>query len=45
MALNPEQFIRNIFALETSDFEDDLRRANTELNPEKWEDAVFDVNA
>ena len=45
VALNPEQFIRNIFALETSDFEDDLRRANTELNPEKWEDAVFDVNA
>ena len=43
--LNPEEFIKNIFALGTSYFEDELKKANTILQPEKWEDAIFEVNA
>jgi predicted metalloendopeptidase len=43
--LNPEEFIKNIFALGTSHFENELKRANTILQPEKWEDAIFEVNA
>ena len=43
--LDPEQFIKNIFALETAHYMKDLKRANTMLNPAKWEDAVFEVNA
>jgi len=43
--LNPEEFVKNIFALGTSHFENELKRANTILQPEKWEDAIFEVNA
>ena len=43
--LNPEQFIKNIFLLGNAEFQRDLKNANTKLNPEKWEDAIFEVNA
>ena len=43
--LNPEQVIRNILSLGTAEFEKDLKRANSELQPQKWTDSVFEVNA
>ena len=43
--LNPEQFIKNIFALGNAEFKKDLKHANTKLNPERWEDSIFEVNA
>lgn len=43
--LNPEEFIKNIFALGTSKFEANLKKVNTILKPERWEDAIFEVNA
>ena len=45
VVLNPEQFIKNIFLLGNAEFKRDLKNANTKLNPEKWEDAIFEVNA
>ena len=43
--LNPEEFVKNIFALGTSYFEANLKKANTIIRPERWEDAIFEVNA
>ena len=45
VSLNPETFVKNIFALGTAEFEKDVKRANTQLDPTHWEDAVFEVNA
>jgi putative endopeptidase len=45
VSLNPEQLVKNIFALGSASFARDIAFANKELHPEKWEDAVFEVNA
>ncbi len=43
--LHPENLVQNVLQLAELDFKDELEKVDTRLNPEKWEDAVFAVNA
>jgi predicted metalloendopeptidase len=43
--LHPEQMLKNILLLSELDFQDEMSKINTKLHSEKWEDAVFAVNA
>jgi len=43
--LHPENLVRNVFDLATLEFNDEIAKINTTLNPVKWEDSVFAVNA
>lgn len=44
-ALDPENFVKNVYDLGVLDFHDELEKVDTRLHPEKWDDAVFAVNA
>ena len=43
--LYPENLVENVFTLATLKFQDSLENVGTRLNPERWDDAVFAVNA
>jgi predicted metalloendopeptidase len=43
--LHPEQMIKNILLLSELDFKDEMKKINTELHSDEWEDDVFAVNA
>jgi putative endopeptidase len=43
--LNPEILVKNVLDLAHLDFKDQIEKVNTQLQPERWDDAVFSVNA
>ena len=43
--LHPEQMLKNILLLSELDFNEEMSKMNTTLQRDKWEDAVFAVNA
>ena len=43
--LDSEQLIKNVLRLSELDFQDEMKKVNTPLRREQWEDAVFAVNA
>jgi putative endopeptidase len=43
--LHPENLVQNVLQLAELNFKDELENVGARLNPEKWEDAVFAVNA
>jgi putative endopeptidase len=43
--LDPEQLVKNMLDLSLLDFKDEMENINTKLNPAKWDDPVFAVNA
>jgi putative endopeptidase len=43
--LHPERLVENVLELSKLDFDDELEKANTKLNPTRWDDPVFAVNA
>lgn len=43
--LDSEQLIKNVLRLSDLDFQDEMKKINTPLKREQWEDAVFAVNA
>jgi putative endopeptidase len=43
--LNPEKLIYNIFNLGMSDFNEEIKKIDTILDPSEWDDDVFAVNA
>ena len=43
--LNPENLVDNVFTLATLKFQDSLENVGSKLQPERWEDPVFAVNA
>jgi putative endopeptidase len=43
--LHPENLVRNVLDLANMEFNDEISKMNTQLNPVNWEDAVFAVNA
>ena len=44
-SLNPENMVENVLKLSYLDFVDESQKINTKLDPRKWDDAVFSVNA
>jgi len=45
VALTPDNPLKNILSLGEVAFQKDLKDANTSLNPKRWDDATFAVNA
>jgi putative endopeptidase len=45
VSLNSQQLIQNLIVLAKSDFEKSLKNISKPLDPKKWTDAVFSVNA
>jgi putative endopeptidase len=43
--LDPEQLVKNMLDLSYLDFKDEMENINTKLNPARWDDPVFAVNA
>lgn len=43
--LDSERLIKNVFRLSDLDFQDEMKKINTPLRREEWDDAVFAVNA
>ena len=43
--LDPENMLKNIFALSALEFKNEMKKINTILEPYVWEDTVFAVNA
>jgi putative endopeptidase len=43
--LDPEQLVKNVLDLSLLDFKDEMENINQKLNPSKWDDAIFAVNA
>lgn len=43
--LDSEQLVKNVLRLSDLDFQDEMKKINTPLRREQWEDAVFAVNA
>jgi putative endopeptidase len=43
--LDPEQLVKNVLDLSFLDFKDEMENINTHLNPARWDDPVFAVNA
>jgi putative endopeptidase len=45
VTLNSQQLIQNLILLAKKDFENDLKKISKPLEPKKWDDPVFSVNA
>lgn len=45
IVLNPEKLIHNIFNLGQSDFNEEIKKIDSILDPNDWDDDVFAVNA
>lgn len=45
ISLNSQQLIQNLMHLAKKDFDESLKQISKSLNPKKWDDPVFSVNA